>query len=137
MKRFMVVLLFFTVLLTGCMFSSGPQPPKHKLIRVDTPTAYAVVQSPLTVKGEAGGFWFFEASFLIRLLDGNGKEIGHGIAQAQDEWMTEEFVPFEAILKFSTPETTGGMLVLEKANPSGLPEYADEFRLPIRFASTP
>ena len=91
------------------------------------------VKSPLVVAGEARGFWFFEASFPIRLYDVDGKELAVGIAQAQEEWMTEDFVPFRAELLFTKPNTSEGVLVLEKDNPSGLPEHADEFRIPVRF----
>lgn len=112
-----------------------PAPPAEKpnLIRVSSPLPNAAVSSPLAVTGEARGFWFFEASFPVRLYDGNGREIGLAIAQAQGEWMTTEFVPFRAELSFDAPATERGTLVLEKDNPSGLPEHADELRIPVRF----
>ena len=85
------------------------------------------------VEGEARGTWFFEASFPVRLLDGNGVELAVAPAQAQDDWMTEEFVPFAVRLQFFAPITATGTLVFEKDNPSGLPEHADELRVPVRF----
>jgi hypothetical protein len=106
------------------------------MIRVTSPVANAVISSPLTVTGEARGGWYFEADFPVRLLDGNGREIGMGIAQAQGEWMTTNFVPFVATVTFTNPTTTTGTLVLEKDNPSGLPENAAEYRVPVRFSST-
>lgn len=106
---------------------------KTDLIRVSLPKEGALVESPLTVQGEARGNWFFEASFPVMLLDDNGKEIARGIAQAQKDWMTADFVPFSATLTFARPATEKGMLVLEKDNPSGLPEHADELRIPVRF----
>ena len=54
-------------------------------------------------------------------------------AQAQSDWMTEEFVPFKAMLEFSAPTTATGTLVLEKDNPSGLPENADSLIVPVKF----
>ncbi|MDP2664806.1 MAG: GerMN domain-containing protein [bacterium] len=111
----------------------GNELEKANLIRVFTPRPNQTIYSPLVVQGEARGTWFFEASFPVRLFDGNGKEIALGIAQAQDEWMTESFVPFKTKLIFENPETATGTLVLEKDNPSGLPENADELRVPIRF----
>ncbi len=51
--------------------------------------------------------------------------------------MTAEFVPFRAVLTFAAPATERGTLVLEKDNPSGLPENADELRIPIRFSTVP
>lgn len=107
--------------------------PKEDLIIIENPRANEIILSPLLVKGKTRGTWFFEASFPVRLLDGNGKQIAITVAQAKGEWMTENFVPFEATIIFQTPETEKGTLVLEKDNPSGLPENADELRIPILF----
>jgi len=94
------------------------------------------VSSPLTLSGEARGTWFFEASFPVRMLDANGRELGVVPVQAQGDWMTEDYVPFEGVLEFKTPATETGTLVLEKDNPSGLAEHAAEMYVPIRFADT-
>lgn len=107
---------------------------KTGLIKVSKPYINATISSPHTVEGQAVGQWYFEASFPVRLYDANGKEIAVAVAQAQGEWMTPEFVPFKTTLQFSTPTTATGILVFEKDNPSGLPEHADELRVPIRFA---
>ena len=106
---------------------------KPDLIKVDSPLPNQEISSPLLVTGQARGYWFFEASFPVRLLDGNGKEIALKPAEAQDDWMTEEFVPFKAVLEFKMPSSDFGTLILEKDNPSGLPEKADELRMPVRF----
>lgn len=106
---------------------------KSELILVDNPQPNQVVTSPLEISGKARGTWFFEADFPVRLYDSEGKEIAVGIAQAQGEWMTEEFVPFKATLTFTMPLADKGELVLEKSNPSDLPENADSLRIPIRF----
>ncbi len=111
----------------------GNELEKLDLIQASTPRPGDEITSPLVIEGEARGFWFFEASFPARLLDGNGKEISVAVMQAQDEWMTENFVPFRGTLTFPTPSTEKGILVLEKENPSGLPEHADDLRIPIRF----
>lgn len=106
---------------------------KDDLIEVAEPRSGAVIFSPLTVAGKARGAWYFEASFPVRLLDANGNELAVIPAQAQGDWMTENFVPFKAELDFLPPITETGILVLEKDNPSGLPENADELRIPIKF----
>lgn len=113
--------------------SSSAQSAAVMNIQVSSPHADAVIQSPLTVSGQARGTWYFEASFPVRLLDGNGNEIAVVPAQAQSDWMTEDFVPFLATLTFTAPATPTGTLVLEKDNPSGLPENAAEVRIPVRF----
>lgn len=106
---------------------------KKDLIRVSLPRPNEILRSPLTVEGEARGFWYFEASFPVRLKDKNGNEIAVAVAQAQDDWMTTNFVPFKTVLTFDKPGTDEGYLVFEKDNPSGLPENADELSFPVLF----
>lgn len=104
------------------------------LIRVDAPVVNATVGSPLVVAGSARGTWYFEASFPVRLLDANGKELVIAPAQAQGEWMTENFVSFASTLTFETPTTKTGTLILKNDNPSGLPENDKEVRIPVQFS---
>ena len=108
--------------------------PKDDLIQVENLKANEIISSPIIVKGTARGYWFFEASFPIKLFDENGELLAIAVAQAQGDWMTEDFVPFSAELKFESPKTEKGTLVLEKDNPSGLPENADELRIPVMFS---
>ncbi len=111
----------------------GNELEKTDLIRITSPRPGETITNPLVVTGEARGYWFFEASFPVVLLDAEGNEIASGPAQAQSEWMTEEFVPFKAELTF-TNETAGkGTLVLKKDNPSGLPENEDALRVPVQI----
>lgn len=109
------------------------KPEKADLIVLDIPRPNQVITSPMEVRGKARGQWFFEADFPVRLLDGDGKEIAVGSARAQEDWMTDEFVSFSAELVFEAPKTDAGELVLEKSNPSGLTENADQLKIPIRF----
>lgn len=107
---------------------------KPNLIRVTSPNLNARVSSPLLITGEARGYWYFEASFLIEIVDSKGNVLGKGIAQAKSEWMTENFVPFETSVTFTKPFTeTRGKIILHKDNPSGLPEYDDFLEIPIKF----
>ncbi len=106
----------------------------NDMIRVVEPTANQVVSSPLTITGEARGMWYFEGDFPVRIEDANGNELGRHYATAQDEWMTQEYVSFTSELVFSTPTTESGVLILEKDNPSGLPEHADQVEIPVRFS---
>lgn len=102
-------------------------------IQVTLPEPDTVVTSPLVVKGKARGNWFFEASFPIKLFDSKGNEIALAIAQAGADWMTTDFVPFEATLIFTSPTTPIGTLVLEKDNPSGLSENNEKMYVPVKF----
>jgi hypothetical protein len=115
---------------------------KVDLIRLESPLPGGEIESPLVIRGEARGYWFFEASFPIVLTNWDGLIIAESFATAEGEWMTEEFVPFEATLEFISP-TEGistvpdflkrGFLILEKDNPSGLPEHDDALEIPIFF----
>lgn len=120
---------------TGASGGIEPSTGKEDLIRVNTPGQNAIITSPLTIRGEARGYWFFEASFPVKLTDANGNNIPlePGYMQAKGEWMTEAFVPFEGAYTFTAPATDTGTLVLMKDNPSGLPENDDALMIPVRF----
>lgn len=107
---------------------------KNDLIRVEKPASGEEVKNPLEISGMARGQWFFEASFLIRLVNTEGKTLGTAVAMAEGEWMTEKFVPFKAVLSFDPIDATEGRLIFEKANPSGLPEHDDSFEMSVRFS---
>lgn len=107
----------------------------EEMIVITKPQPYDVISSPLEIKGEARGAWFFEASFPIELLDANGDIVGTAIAQAQGDWMTEKFVPFKASIEFEATPVDKGTLVFKKDNPSGLAKYDDELRVPIIFGA--
>ncbi len=110
--------------------------PTDDLIIIDTPTPNQEVTSAITISGKARGNWFFEASFPIVVVNWDGLIIGQGIATAQDEWMTTEFVPFLAVVSYALPPDTPynrGALILKKDNPSGLPEHDDSREIPITF----
>lgn len=108
-------------------------PQKSDLIRVTSIKNNQKITSPITITGEARGTWYFEASFPVRIEDANGKVLAQGPAQAQGEWMTENYVPFSITLNFVKPESGNGFIVFEKDNPSGLPENANELRVPIQY----
>ena len=109
-------------------------PSKDDLIFMSMPLPEESVSSPLRVTGKARGNWYFEASFPVKIYDSKGTLLTQGPAQAQSEWMTTVHVPYTTTLTFSKPTTDTGFLVLEKDNPSGLPEHDNELRIPIRFA---
>lgn len=92
-----------------------------------------VVRDGFTLVGEAR-LWYFEGDFPVTIEDDNGNVIFRGPASAQDEWMTDQFVPFQVALDFDAdPETVGGVIILEKDNPSGLSENAEAVEVPVRF----
>jgi len=112
----------------------GNELEKMDLIRINSPRPTAEIISPLTIEGEARGYWFFEGSFPVVLLDKNNTLITEGFATAEGKWMTEDFVSFNAELQFEVQSpNTAGTLVLKKDNPSDIPELNDELLVPIIF----
>jgi len=94
---------------------------------------------PILIDGEARGFWFFEATFPIEIRLENGTVLAQGYAEAQDEWMTTDVVPFYAVLekKNDAPDYVGqAALILHKANASGLPEHDAQFTTQIFIDTT-
>ncbi len=102
-------------------------------IVLDLPARGAVVASPVEVRGRARGTWFFEGDFPLMLSDGDGNLVAHGFATAQSEWVTTEFVPFSAVLRFESPEPGPGRLILEKDNPSNRQALDDALVVPVVF----
>jgi len=105
----------------------------REMIVVSSPASGDIITSPLAIQGKARGYWFFEASFPVRLLDDNGNIVAQGIAETSLNWMTEDFVDFRANLEYNKPATEKGMLVLEKDNPSDMPENDGAVLIPIVF----
>jgi len=109
-------------------------PGTSDLIHVTEPIEGQLIAGPtLMAKGEARGYWYFEASFPVKIYDANGVELGVGIAQANGEWMTENFVPFNASVAFKKPATETGTVVFERDNPSDLPGNDASVSIPVRF----
>jgi hypothetical protein len=112
----------------------GNELEKTDLIVIDAPRPNTSIASPLSITGQARGYWFFEASFPITLLDANGNVLVESFATAEGEWMTEEFVPFATTLTFPQPMTSTGTLILKKDNPSGDPIRDDSLIVPVLFS---
>ncbi len=101
------------------------------MIQPELPFPGAVTGKTFRVTGKARGMWYFEASFPVKVLDKDGKILFEGPAQAQGEWMTEEFVPFA--VEVTVPQSYIGpaTLVLQNDNPSGLPENEASVSFPF------
>ncbi len=105
------------------------------LITLDILKPGNVVLPKFTVTGEARGYWYFEASFPVEVLDAEGKQLDIEPATAIGDWMTEEFVPFRVELdlgSYSGPAT----IIFRKDNPSGLPENDGSLSVPIEVLVT-
>jgi hypothetical protein len=85
------------------------------------------------IEGEARGTWFFEATFPIKLIDVHGNIIVEYYAYTEEEWMTEDFINFTAIIEFDDPGTDTGTLLLIRNNPSDIREHDAQVEIPVRF----
>lgn len=112
---------------------NSPQSSLSDKIVVSDPSSGARIVSPLSFSGKARGMWFFEGSFPVRIIDEAENTIGAGIATADGEWMTEEFVPFRGNVTFVAGASGRGFVVFKKDNPSGMPERDEEVRVPVVF----
>ncbi|MCK9187324.1 MAG: Gmad2 immunoglobulin-like domain-containing protein [Candidatus Colwellbacteria bacterium] len=123
----------------GKIFTEGVGPTlseKDDLIQLETPKPNETVSSPIAIKGKARGFWFFEASFPASIISTEGNIIGQGAIMTADNWMTEDFVNFAGEINISDSSYEGNaILILGKANPSGLAEFSDNLSVPIRIYS--
>jgi hypothetical protein len=109
---------------------------QHDDIRISAPASFEKVTSPLLMRGEARGTWFFEGDFPIEVRNEEGEVLGEGYATAQGEWMTEEFVPFEGEIIFTIDEGIEhmqGTVIFYKDNPSGISELDDMHVVPVLF----
>jgi len=141
-KIFIIIIIAILAVVGGIFISqlskTKPSTPSTEQgILVSSPKINEKIKSPLEIKGAARGYWFFEAEFLAELYDANNNFLGRAILTAKDDWMTENFVPFEGELTFSQPATSLGTLKVLSANPSGLPEHQRIFEVPIQFEEIP
>jgi hypothetical protein len=129
-----VAILVYAVLAFDLPYKKVNENPKNDvsdLIHIFTLADYAEIESPITITGEARGTWFFEASFPIQVLAPNGTLLGQGHAEAQGDWMTEEFVPWSATLTFDAKGNSSGIVRFMNDNPSGLPENDKKLDVPV------
>jgi len=104
------------------------------MISIEFPKAGALITSPLSITGKARGYWFFEATAPMVLVNWDGLIIAEGYIQAEGEWMTEEFVPFKGVLEFEKPDYGDrGALILRRDNPSDLRRNDAAIEIPIKF----
>lgn len=104
-------------------------------VQVRNPAAGEAITSPVVVSGSVtGGGWFFEGTFLIRVIDADGTVLGGDQAKAaQGAWTSTGTVLFSGIIPFSAPHSKAGTVVFSKDNPSGLPQNNESFSVPVQF----
>jgi len=125
-----------TIVILSPMITETPPTTQSAEIILTAPQLGDTISSPLIITGQAPGTWFFEAVFPVTLTDEVGEIIAKGVASADGEWMTTELVPFTAELTFDTAlvaSKANGFLILQKDNPSGLPENDASYEVAVTF----
>lgn len=144
-KKIILIIIYFIIIIVlgGVVYSLYFKPKEEKEegkkegILISSPKSNEKIKSPLKIEGRARGFWYFEAQFPAELYDANNNFLGRAILRAKDDWMTENFVPFEGELSFSPPATSSGTLKFLSDNPSGLPENQKVFEVQVQFEKVP
>lgn len=149
MKYVAVIVLLVSML--GCrLFKPGPTPDPtpepfngiEGVIEITNLKRNQVIcaDGQVTIEGRARGWWYFEATFPVDILDTHGQPIGQHYAEAQGEWMTNDFVPFKAVVKFREPQGLNGSIVFHRSDPSGGFEgngRPRKYVMPVRFQHQP
>lgn len=163
MKKYLAILFFSAIFLTACtqeirqnenqqtreqtqqseQNTAQPEQSAQSVIDVkqeenpeiivENPTPGQTVSSPVMVKGKALGTWFFEGVLPVSMEDADGNLLSAAPARALDDWMTEDFVEFEAQLDFDPGNNETAVIIIKNDNPSGLPENAKKFEIPVKL----
>lgn len=145
MKKLLISAAIGLLLLVGAAawYTRLPAPAAERdpssepaLIRIKSPLAGETIPNPVTVRGEARGYWFFEASAPVVVVNWDGLIIGEGYVMTESEWMTEDFVPFSGTISYDLPADTyskNGTVIFMRDNPSGLPENDTAVEIPVVF----
>jgi len=146
MKRFIIftVIILIIITLLVLVFDWGRRGTKLSQIDVNSTSTTEmpivvnnikdnqVVSNPIKIVGKARGNWFFEASFPIQLVDADGNILASTAAKAESDWMTTDFVNFNAELTYTKATSTRrALLVLNKDNPSGNPDFDQSIFIPV------
>lgn len=110
------------------------QAVQNENINLAQPLPGTKIQSPVEISGTARGSWFFEADAPVMVVDWDGRIIGEGFISAEGDWMTTDFVPFSGTVSFTVDSerySDRGTLILQQANPSGLPENDAAIEIPV------
>ena len=89
------------------------------MLILEAPVPGQTLGTSVSISGKIRGTWFNEGTFPLKLVNSDGVTVADGVARADSEWTTEDFVPFSATLSFIYPEGAkrgAGKLVLMKDN---------------------
>lgn len=100
-------------------------------IAVTEPKPNRRIYNPVRIAGTAPATWFFEGRLGVEVRDINGVRVGFGTVsatnQAGSEWS------FGGSVEYVRPETSAGSVILQKANPQGIPNQDQAVSIPVVF----
>lgn len=103
-------------------------------VEIISPLAGSSVDSPIEIQTRLPGNWLFEASAPVVLTNRDGLIIAEGTITTPDDRMTTDLVVATGSISFELdPDSYSdqGYLILQKANPSGLPENDEAVEIPV------
>jgi len=101
-------------------------------IRVKTPHVNATVSSPIQITGEAKD-WYVEGAFSVELIDATGEVIGMGTAKIKGDENLDEYVDFNAEIKFKQGDAKSGDIIFYRSDPTGESKSIGTFSFPVFF----
>ncbi|HEX6977248.1 MAG TPA: Gmad2 immunoglobulin-like domain-containing protein [Patescibacteria group bacterium] len=112
----------------------GPSQNPNISVIVTSPIYGSKIASPLLISGTVPPGWMFEGTFPVKILDSKRNVIATGIGKetTPGSWQSQNPVQFSAQISFNTTDRSGFVLI-EKDNPSGLPENDKTFEIPVKF----
>ncbi len=103
-------------------------------VEIFDPMPDQTIISPESVSGNVtGGGWFFEGTFPVKIVDGDGTVLGQGPVRAQSDWTSTGTVSFTGTIVFLAPHSATGTIVFSKDNPSDMAQNEVSFGVPVRF----
>lgn len=156
-RRYMIIVLLvvFATLFWGLTKSISNAPVKNpekenmnpepvpaqkegKIVVLSPLPESTVSASPVVIKGQAVGNWFFEASAPVDIVNWDGLIIGQGYISVDQgyDWMTTDMVPFTGVINYDASQLGAykyGWIIMRKDNPSGEPQFDDSLEFKILF----
>ncbi len=150
-----VALAAFTLVLAGLALvlfpklSSAPTPggtpvaennepvKKYSPLIFDNFGNHARLTPKQVISGMAPGYWYFEGSFPVTLLDINGNAFATVAATTDEDWMVTEHARFNVTMPESFYYTGVGSLLFKKDDPSDgeapFDPEKDQLLIPVIF----
>lgn len=101
-----------------------------------SPAENALIDNPLIITGSAPGNWFFEWVAPVTIVNRNGLILWDWYISAIGEWMTTGMVDFSGLIVYNRDPITPypyWWIILNRDNPSGMPENDAWIEIPILF----